>query len=78
LNLLSWALLSAKVIENQKKQIRPGVTHPRNPFIPPGLPFIAREKLNAPPLTATALSIPLGLPWMTFSAKNAHPLIKSA
>jgi hypothetical protein len=37
-------------------------THPRNPFIPPGFPFIALEKLKAPPLTATALSIPLGLP----------------
>jgi hypothetical protein len=37
-------------------------THPRNPVIPPGFPFIALEKLRAPPLTATALSIPLGLP----------------
>lgn len=37
-------------------------THPRNPVMPPGFPFIALEKLNAPPLTATALSIPLGFP----------------
>lgn len=34
-------------------------------------------KATAPPLTDTALSIPLGFPWRTFSAKNAYPSMMS-
>jgi hypothetical protein len=34
-------------------------------------------KATAPPRTETALSIPLGLPCRTFSAKKAYPSIKS-
>jgi len=44
---------------------------------PPCLPPKERVKATAPPRTETALSIPLGLPCRTFSAKKAYPSIKS-
>lgn len=44
---------------------------------PPCLPPNERVKATAPPLTETALSIPLGLPCKTFSAKKAYPSIMS-
>jgi hypothetical protein len=45
--------------------------HPLSEIRPPCLPPSARVKATAPPRTDTALSIPLGLPWRTFSARKA-------
>lgn len=52
-------------------------TYPKRPSIPPCLPPTDLVKATAPPLTETALSIPLGFPCKTFSAKKAHPSTKS-
>lgn len=45
--------------------------NPFNPSKPPFRPPSERVKATAPPLTETALSIPLGFPCSTFSARNA-------
>jgi hypothetical protein len=53
------------------------VAYPLSGTRPPCLPPKERVNATAPPRTETALSIPLGLPCKTFSAKKAYPSIKS-
>ena len=53
------------------------ITDPWSPSSPPFLPPTDLVKPTAPPLTDTALSIPLGFPCRTFSDKNAQPSISS-
>lgn len=51
--------------------------NPFNPSRPPFRPPSERVNATAPPLTETALSIPLGFPCKTFSARNAYPSMMS-
>jgi hypothetical protein len=57
--------------------LRSDKAYPLRETSPPCLPPRDRVNATAPPLTDTALSIPLGLPCKTFSAKKAYPSIKS-